>query len=145
MNLLLEMGYSRRALGFYINNVNLGRMEKPSIITTFLGPCGDLIKLYLKIDENGVVEKAKFSYLGCIGSAVCGSAMTTLLKGMTIEQAKTVTENEIIKELDGLPNSKLDCAKLSIRTLKKAIDEYEKLTDRITPVPNFFKDKTKEN
>jgi len=139
MNLLLELGYSKKAIALYANNVNLGTLEKPSLITTFLGPCGDLIKLYLRIDENGVIEKARFNYLGCIGSAASASAMTMLLKGITIDQAKAITEDDILKELDGLPESKLDCVKLSIRTLQKAIDEYEKLTSRTGQVPDFFK------
>lgn len=136
---MLEFGYSKKAIGLYLNNVNLGTIKKPSLITTFLGPCGDSMKLYLRITENGIIEKAKFTYLGCVGSAVSASAITTLLKGITIDQAKSITEEDIIRELGGLPESKLDCAKLSIRTLQKAIEEYEKLTNRAEQVPNFFK------
>ena len=72
------------------------------------------------------------------GSAVSASAITTS-EGITIDQAKSITEEDIIRELGGLPESKLDCAKLSIRTLQKAIEEYEKLTNRAEQVPNFFK------
>jgi NifU-like protein involved in Fe-S cluster formation len=57
--------------------------------------------------------------------------MTTLLKGKTIDQAKKMTGNDILKELGGLPKSKLDCTKLSIKTLRKAIAEYEKLRGRL--------------
>ena len=123
-----ESGYSDKAIELYVNNVNVGKLENSTVVTTFLGSCGDLIKLYLKINEQNVIEDAKFYYLGCPGSASSASAMTTLLKGKTINQAKKMTGNDILAELGGLPKSKIECTKLSIKTLRKAIAEYEKLT-----------------
>jgi nitrogen fixation NifU-like protein len=130
LKLMVESGYSEKAIELYVNNVNVGALENPSVVTTFLGQCGDLIKLYLRINEKDVIEKAKFYYLGCPGSATASSAMTLLLKGKNINQAKKITEEDILTELDGLPKSKLDCAKLSVKTLRKAIAEYEKLKGR---------------
>jgi len=131
LKLMVESGYSDKAIEFYVNNVNVGKLENPTIATTFLGSCGDLIKLYLKINEQNVIEDARFYYLGCPGSASSASAMTTLLKGKTIDQAKKMTGNDILTELGGLPKSKLDCTTLSIKTLRKAIAEYEKLRGRL--------------
>ncbi len=125
-----ESGYSEKAIEMYVNNVNVGKLENPSVATTFLGPCGDLIKLYLKISEKDIIDEAKFYYLGCPGSAASASAMTILLKGKTIKQAKALTEDDILAELGGLPKSKLECAMLSVRTLRKAIAEYEKMKGR---------------
>ena len=130
LKLMQESGYSKKAISFYVNNVNVGQLENPTVVTTFLGSCGDLIKLYLRINENNIIENAKFYYLGCPGSASSASAMTTLLKGKTIFQAKKITGDDILMELEGLPKSKLDCTKLSIKTLRKAIAEYEKLRGR---------------
>jgi len=131
LNLMVESGYSNKAIELYVNKVNVGKLENPTIATTFLGSCGDLIKLYLKINEKNVIEDAKFYYLGCPGSASSASAMTTLLKGKTIYQAKKMTGDDILTELGGLPKSKLDCTELSIKTLRKAIAEYEKLRGRL--------------
>jgi nitrogen fixation NifU-like protein len=130
LKLMAESGYSKKAIELYVNNVNVGTLENPSVSTTFLGPCGDLIRLYLRINERDVIEDAKFYYLGCPGSAASASAMTNLLKSNNVNQAKQLTEKDILAELDGLPKSKLDCARLSIRTLRKAIAEYEKLKGR---------------
>jgi nitrogen fixation NifU-like protein len=127
---MVESGYSKKAIELYVNNVNVGTLENPSITTTFLGPCGDLIKLFLRISTKDVIDGAKFYYLGCPGSAASASAMTTLLKGKTVNQANKLTEQDILTELDGLPKSKLDCTKLSIKTLRKAIAEYKKLKGR---------------
>jgi nitrogen fixation NifU-like protein len=128
---MMESGYSNKAIKLYVNNVNVGKLENPTIATTLLGSCGDLIKLYLKINEKNIVEDAKFYYLGCPGSASSASAMTMLLKGKTIDQAKKMTGDDILTELGGLPKAKLDCTKLSIKTLRKAIAEYEKLRGRL--------------
>jgi len=131
LKLMVESGYSNKAIKLYVNNINVGKLENPSVVTTFLGSCGDLIKLYLKISEKTIIEDAKFYYLGCPGSASSASAMTTLLKGKTINQAKKLTGDDILKALGGLPKSKLDCTMLSIKTLRKAIAEYEKLMGRL--------------
>jgi nitrogen fixation protein NifU and related proteins len=131
LKLMVESGYSSKAIKFYVDNVNVGKIEKPTVATTFLGSCGDLIKLYLKINEENIIEDAKFYYLGCPGSASSASAMTTILKDKTIEQAKKMTGDDILAELGGLPKSKLDCTALSIKTLRKAIAEYEKLAGRL--------------
>ena len=128
--LMQKIGYSQRAIALYHNKVNMGEMENPTIVTNFFGPCGDFIKLYLEIDKKRMIKDAKFYYLGCPASASCASAMTSLLKGKTIDQANRISEDHILEDLGGLPKSKHDCAKLSIRTLKKAITEYEILTDK---------------
>jgi NifU-like protein involved in Fe-S cluster formation len=131
LGLLEESGYSKRAIELYTNRVNMGALRNPDIIETYTGPCGDVIRLCLKVNKNCVIEGAKFHYLGCPGSAASTSAMIELAKGKTLEQAKKMTEKDVIKELGGLPEPKLDCAKLAIKTLQKAIVDYEKKRDHI--------------
>jgi NifU-like protein involved in Fe-S cluster formation len=114
-----------------VDKVNVGILKNSDIVQTYTGPCGDVIKLYLKIDKNGVIEDAKFHYLGCPGSASSASAMTKLLKGKTIEETKKLTEDDVLKELGGLPELKLDCPKLVVTTLRKAIAGYERKRARL--------------
>lgn len=130
LRLLAESGYTKKAIELYVNNVNVGALENPDIVTTYLGPCGDVIKLYLKISETGIIEDAKFCYLGCPGSASSASAMTELIKGKAVDEAKEITEDDVLNELGGLPKTKLDCPKLVITTLRKAIAEYERIRAR---------------
>ena len=127
---MAESGYSKKAIALYVNNVNVGALEKPTVTTTFLGSCGDLIKLYLRINEKNVIEDAKFYYLGCPGSATSASAMTMLLKGKTVDEAKKLKGDDILLELGGLPKSTRDCTTLSIKALQKAIAEFEKMMGR---------------
>ena len=130
LRLLKESGYPERAIELYVNKVNMGALQNPDVVTTYLGPCGDIIELYLKIDKADVIKDGRFYYLGCPGSAASASAMIELVKGKTINEAKKITENDVLNALGGLPKTKLDCPKLAITTLRKAIAEYEKMKGR---------------
>ena len=130
LRLLKESGYSDKAIELYVGRVNVGAIKNPDIVETFIGPCGDVIRLYLKVDENRIIKNAKFYYLGCPGLASSASAMINLVKGKTIEEVKRMTENDILKEVGDLPKPKRDCPKLAITTLRKAIAEYEKKKTR---------------
>lgn len=123
--LLKDAGYSEKVIELYKNKVNVGVIENPDINLAYTGPCGDTMKLYLKISDASFVEDAKFQYLGCPGAASSGSAITRIVRGKTLEDAKRITEHDILQELGGLPESKLHCPKLAVTTLQKAIAKYE--------------------
>ncbi len=125
LELLKDAGYSEKAIEFYGRRVNVGVLQNPDVDLAYVGSCGDTMKLYLKINNDGVIKSAKFQYLGCPGAASSGSAITKIVKGKTLEEAKKVTEHDILKELGGLPKSKLHCPKLAVTTLQKAIAKYE--------------------
>jgi NifU-like protein involved in Fe-S cluster formation len=126
LELLRESGYSDKAIELYLNKVNMGILEKPDVVETYTGPCGDVVRIYLTLDTNDVIRDAKFQSLGCPGVATAASAMTSLLKGRTIEAAKEMTEEDVFNELGGLPDPKIDCIELVLRTLRKAIASYER-------------------
>lgn len=125
LELLKEAGYSEKAIEFYRGKVNVGVLESPDVDLAYTGSCGDTMKLYLRINENGIIKDARFQYLGCPGAASSGSAVTEIVKGKTIEEAKKITDYDILNELGGLPESKLHCPKLAVTTLHKAIAEYK--------------------
>jgi nitrogen fixation NifU-like protein len=121
--LLLKAGYSTKAVKLYASKVNVGSIEKPDVSISYTGlPCGDIITLYLKL-ENGIIKDAKFEYKGCVGTACSGSALTSLIIGKSIEEAWKVTKEDILKELDGLPES--HCAELAVNALRKALKKLE--------------------
>jgi nitrogen fixation NifU-like protein len=76
LSFLEEAGYSREAIEFYVGKINVGVIENPDVALAYTGPCGDTIKLYLKIGKDNVIEEAKFQYLGCPASAACRSILT---------------------------------------------------------------------
>ena len=110
MSLLEEAGYSKKAIELYGGRVKVGVIENPDVALAYTGPCGDTIKLFLKIGEDDVIDEAKFQYLGCPASAACGSILTKMIKGKALLEAKTITENDLLRELGGPPEEEYHCA-----------------------------------
>lgn len=133
LGLMNESGYSKKAIKLYLDQFNVGKIINPDAVSTYLGPCGDLIRLYLRIIDATITE-AKFFYLGCPGVAASMSALTTLLVGKTLDQANELTEKDILKELGDLPQSKYECLKLSIKSLRKLLQEYEEIKTNLMEV-----------
>ena len=79
----------------------------------------------MKIIDENVIENAKVQCLGCPASAACGSIVTKIIKGKTLREAESITEEEVIKKLDGLLDDECHCAKLVLTTLRNAIKKYE--------------------
>ena len=125
LELLKKTGYSSKVIELYVDRVNVGDMENADVALAYTGPCGDTIKLYLKIKKDNVIEDARFQYLGCPASAACGSVLTQIVRGITLEKAKKITENELLKELGGLPGDECHCAKLVVTTLHKTLAKFE--------------------
>ncbi len=122
---LIELGYSDKAIELYQNDVNFGVMDNPDANAVFLGTSGDLIRLYLKLNGQTITD-AKFLCYGCPGSLAAMSALTLILKGQSLSLAKKLTEDDVLKVLGGLPETKQECAQIAVKTLKKAIANYEK-------------------
>ena len=122
--LLLKAGYSAKAIRLYMNKVNVGSIEDSDVALTYTGlPCGDTITLYLKLGKDWTIQDAKFEYKGCIGTASSGSALTMLVIGKTVKDAWKITKEDILKELDALPES--HCAELVVNALYKALEKLE--------------------
>jgi nitrogen fixation NifU-like protein len=118
--ILKESGYSEKAADLYINMINVGRIDKPSIRHTVTGSCGDTIEFYLSIESN-LIQQAKFQAIGCAGIFISGSALTTLIIGKTPEEALRIPVKDIIGFLEKIPDHKTDCILLAKKTLEEAI------------------------
>jgi len=123
VNLLKMAGYSQKAIDYFLRQLNVGVIEGAEASESHMGLCGDSMKIYLKI-EDGVIVDAKFQAIGCAGAFASGSALTELVKGKTIDEAEKLTEEDLLKELGGLPGPKLHCARLALDALKKSIKAY---------------------
>ena len=123
------MAYSEKLIDHYENPRNIGSLDKNSedVGTGLVGApaCGDVMKLQLKITDEGIIEDAKFKTFGC-GSAIASSSLITeWVKGMTIDQALTVKNTQIVEELN-LPPVKIHCSVLAEDAIKAAIADYKK-------------------
>ena len=123
------MAYSEKVIEHYENPRNVGSFDKddPQVGTGLVGApaCGDVMKLQLKIREDGIIEDAKFKTFGC-GSAIASSSLATeWVKGMTIDQAMAIKNTQIVEELS-LPPVKIHCSVLAEDAIKSAIADYKK-------------------
>lgn len=117
--------YSEKVMDHFNNPRNVGEMEEPSGVGTVgNAKCGDIMRIYLDIDENGVIKEAKFKTFGC-GAAVATSSMATeLVKGKTVEEALKVTNQAVMEALDGLPPVKVHCSLLAEEAIHAALWDY---------------------
>jgi len=123
------MPYSEKVIEHYENPRNVGSFDKndPDVGTGIVGApeCGDVMKLQLKINAQGVIEDAKFKTFGC-GSAIASSSLATeMVKGKTLDEALAIKNTEIVQEL-ALPPVKIHCSVLAEDAIKAAIADYQK-------------------
>ena len=123
------MAYSDKVLGHYQNPKNVGTLDKSkqNVGTGLVGApeCGDVMRLQIEVDENGLIKDAKFKTFGC-GSAIASSSLATeWLKGKTVDEAVKIDNMEIVEELH-LPPVKIHCSVLAEDAIKAAVNDYRK-------------------
>ena len=129
------MAYSDKVLDHYSNPRNVGALDKadPNVGTGVVGApeCGDVMKLQLRISDDGVVEDAKFKTFGC-GSAIASSSLVTeWVKGKTLDEAMSIKNSQIVEELN-LPPVKIHCSVLAEDAIKSAIADYKAKRQKVT-------------
>lgn len=117
--------YSEKVMDHFANPRNVGEIENADAVGEVgNATCGDIMRMYLKINENEVIENVKFKTFGC-GAAIATSSMATeLIKGKTVEEALQLTNKAVIEALDGLPPQKIHCSVLAEEAVKEAIANY---------------------
>ena len=119
------MQYSEKVMDHFMSPRNVGEIENADGVGTVgNAKCGDIMKIYLKIDDNGIITDCKFKTFGC-GAAIATSSMATeLIKGHTVEEALKLTNSAVVEALDGLPPVKVHCSVLAEEAVKTAIADY---------------------
>ena len=122
------MAYSDKVLDHYENPRNVGALDKddPSVGTGMVGApaCGDVMKLQIKVNDDGIIEAAKFKTYGC-GSAIASSSLLTeWVKGQTLDKVEQIKNSDIAEEL-ALPPVKIHCSVLAEDAIKTAIADYK--------------------
>ena len=120
----IKMQYSEKVMDHFMNPRNVGEIENADGVGTVgNAKCGDIMKMYLKI-ENDVITDCKFKTFGC-GAAIATSSMATeLIKGRTVSEALSLTNNAVVEALDGLPAVKVHCSVLAEEAVKSALADY---------------------
>ena len=118
------MEYSQKVMEHFMDPHNMGDMPDANGLGTVGNPvCGDVMKIYLKIEDNRIVD-ARFKTFGCGAAIATSSMITDLVKGKTIEEALEVTNKAVAEALDGLPPIKMHCSVLAEEGVQAAIEDY---------------------
>jgi nitrogen fixation NifU-like protein len=122
--LLLASGYAERAIDYFLRKPNMGSIPDANHVTELTGPCGDTMRCYLKLDDQGRIQDAKYQVLGCPGAISAAMALVDLVRGKTLDEALIVKDRDVFRELVDIPDQKQHCIRLAVKTLEKAIKEY---------------------
>lgn len=118
--------YSDTVVDHYENPRNVGEAPGANAVATAGNPeCGDLMRLSLRIGPGGIIEQAHFRAFGCVAAIAASSMTTEILRGMDVESASAVTDEQVAQALGGLPPSKVHCSVLARQAIRNALRDYE--------------------
>lgn len=122
--MLSESGYSDKAIQYFQSKGNMGILEGADQITDLTGPCGDTMKISFSTEGN-IIRDARIQVMGCPGAVASGCALVELARGKTLDEAASIDLDSLYRELEKMPDKKVHCARLAIKTLQKAVKEYQ--------------------
>jgi nitrogen fixation protein NifU and related proteins len=122
--ILSGSGYSQKAIDYYLDKPSMGSIADADQVTELTGPCGDTMKVYLKVNDSQISD-AKIQVLGCPGAVSAAMVAMELAKGKTLDDAYDIKDRDIYRILEQLPEQKQHCIRLAVKTLQKAIQEYK--------------------
>jgi nitrogen fixation NifU-like protein len=123
------MEYSELVIEHFQNPRNVGVIEEADGMGKMGSPvCGDLMEIYIKVDNNHIAD-IKFRTFGCGAAIASGSMASEMIKGRSLTEAETLTDEDVARALGGLPEKKMHCSNLAASTLHKAIEDYRNKHD----------------
>lgn len=117
--------YSEKVMDHFTNPRNVGKIDDADGVGEVgNAKCGDIMKIYLKVDENHIITDVKFNTFGCASAIASSSMATCLIKGKPISDALELTNKAVVEALDGLPPVKIHCSVLAEEAIKAAVKDY---------------------
>ena len=123
--MLAEAGYADPAINYYIEKKYMGHIEDADQISQKIGSCGDTMKIYLKVNDSGVIQDIRYEITGCAGAISAAMAAVDLAKGKTLEEALAINDGDVFKVLENIPEKKHHCIQLAVKTMHLGIEEFK--------------------
>ncbi len=122
--MLSEAGYAEPAINYFIEKKYMGHLLDASQISEKIGSCGDIMKIYLKVDEHNIIQDVRYEITGCAGAISAAMAVVDLIKGQPLDKALTINDGDVFKRLENIPEKKHHCIQLAVKTMHKGIEEF---------------------
>jgi nitrogen fixation protein NifU and related proteins len=127
-----EEMYTEKVMEHFSNPRNVGEIDNADGVGEVGNmKCGDIMRIYIKVNESDIIEDVKFRTFGCGAAIATSSVVTEMVKGKTIEEALKITNNQVAEELGGLPPNKMHCSNLAADALHKAIEDLHNKREEI--------------
>lgn len=117
--------YSEKVMDHFTNPRNVGKIENADGVGEVgNAKCGDIMKIYIKVSDDGILEDVKFNTFGCASAIASSSMSTEMIKGQPVDKALELTNKAVVEALDGLPPVKIHCSVLAEEAVKSAVKNY---------------------
>lgn len=121
-----DINYNKKVLEHFQNPRNMGEMENPDAEASVGNPtCGDVMKIMIKVENNKITD-IKFQTMGCVAAIATSSMLTEMAKGKSLDEAKKISDVDVVQALGELPPIKIHCSNLGADALRKAIGNWER-------------------
>jgi len=123
--MLSEAGYADSAIKYYLEKKYMGHIENADQVSEKIGSCGDIMKVYLKVNKNNIIEDVRYEITGCAGAISAAMAAVELVKGKTIDQALKINDGDVFKVLENIPEKKHHCIQLAVKTMHLGLEDFK--------------------
>jgi nitrogen fixation NifU-like protein len=132
----MQQMYNEKVIDYFMNPRNVGDIPDADGVGEVGNPrCGDVMKIYIDVDENEIIRDVKFETFGCAAAIATSSMATEMVKGLTVDEALKITNRQVAGELGGLPPEKVHCSLLAEEALHAAIENYRERRDGLSISP----------
>lgn len=123
--MLSEAGYADPAINYFLEKKYMGHLENADQVSQKIGSCGDIMKVYIKLDENDIIDDVRYEITGCAGAISAAMAAVELVKGKTLDDALKINDGDVFKVLGNIPEKKHHCIQLAVKTMHQGIEELK--------------------
>jgi nitrogen fixation NifU-like protein len=123
--MLSEAGYADPAINYFLEKKYMGHLENADQVSQKIGSCGDIMKVYIKLGENEIIDDVRYEITGCAGAISAAMAAVELVKGKTLDAALKINDGDVFKVLENIPEKKHHCIQLAVKTMHQGIEELK--------------------